>query len=107
MRRALTILVLTAGLFTLGQALAGTTEPPPEAVSISLSTPKAAFGDRVQVFGAYEENRQDRDNRVFLGGTPFPPSLNLQQYEGTFLSPFREDTAEVRAGVRCELQPPN
>ncbi len=46
--------------------------------------------DRLQVFGSYEENRQDRDNRVFLGGTPFPASLNLRQYEGTFLSPFRE-----------------
>jgi Carboxypeptidase regulatory-like domain len=46
--------------------------------------------DRAQMFVAYEENRQDRDNRVFLGGVPFPPSLNLQQYEGTFLSPFRE-----------------
>ena len=43
------------------------------------------------VFGSYEENRQDRDNRVFLGTTPFPPSLDfLREYEGTFTSPFRE-----------------
>ena len=47
--------------------------------------------DRLQVFGSYEENRQDRSNRVFLGTTPFPPSLDfLRDYEGTFVSPFRE-----------------
>ncbi len=52
--------------------------------------------DKLHVFGSYEENRQNRDNRVFLGGTPFPPSLNLQQYEGTFLSPFREHLTFVK-----------
>ena len=47
--------------------------------------------DKLQVFGSYEENRQDRANRVFLGTTPFPESLNfLRDYEGTFISPFRE-----------------
>ena len=66
MRRALTILVLTAGLFTLGQALAGTTEPPPEAVSISLSTPKAAFGDRVQVFGSAQPATLGREVLIEL-----------------------------------------
>ena len=45
----------------------------------------------MQVFGSYEENRQDRAKRVFVGTTPFPPSLDfLRDYEGTFLSPFRE-----------------
>jgi outer membrane receptor protein involved in Fe transport len=47
--------------------------------------------NKLQVFGSYEENRQDRDNRVFVGTTPFPPSLDfLRDYEGTFTSPFRE-----------------
>lgn len=47
--------------------------------------------NKLQVFGSYEENRQDRDNRVFVGTTPFPASLDfLRDYEGTFLSPFRE-----------------
>jgi hypothetical protein len=46
--------------------------------------------DRLHVFGAYEENRQNRDSQVFLGGTPFPPALNLAQYQGTFPSQFRE-----------------
>src|SRR5262245_20058479 len=65
--------------------------------------------DRVQVFGSYEENRQDRDSRVFLGGTPYPPSLNLQQYAGTFLSPFREKllftkvTSQPRAGHQIDV----
>jgi lipoprotein-anchoring transpeptidase ErfK/SrfK len=52
MRRALSILVLTVGLLTLGQALAATTEPPTGSVSISLSTERADYGDRVQVFGS-------------------------------------------------------
>ena len=46
--------------------------------------------DRMHIFASYEENRQDRDSRVFLGGASFPPSLNLQRYAGTFPSAFRE-----------------
>ena len=46
--------------------------------------------DKFLVFGAYEENRQNRDAQVFLGGTPAPASLNLQRYVGTFPSEFRE-----------------
>ena len=66
--------------------------------------------DRLQVFGSYEENRQDRSNRVFLGTTPFPPTLDfLRNYEGTFVSPFRERlffaklSAQPRAGQSAEL----
>jgi hypothetical protein len=66
--------------------------------------------DRMQVFASYEENRQDRANRVFLGTTPFPPSLDfLRAYEGTFTSPFREKlffgklTAQPRVGHSLEL----
>jgi hypothetical protein len=48
--------------------------------------------DRAQMFASYEENRQDRASRVFLGSTPIPESLAqmLRPYEGTFTSPFRE-----------------
>ena len=48
--------------------------------------------DKLQLFASYEENRQDRDSQVVLGGTTVPAALrtNLLTYEGTFLSPFRE-----------------
>jgi hypothetical protein len=66
--------------------------------------------DRLQVFGSYEENRQDRANRVFLGTTPFPEALNfLREAEGTFTSPFREKlffgklTAQPRPGQSAEV----
>jgi hypothetical protein len=66
--------------------------------------------DRLQAFGSYEENRQDRANRVFVGSTPFPPSLDfLRDFEGTFVSPFRERlffgklTSQPRAGQSAEL----
>jgi Carboxypeptidase regulatory-like domain/TonB dependent receptor-like, beta-barrel len=66
--------------------------------------------DKIQVFGSYEENRQDRANRVFVGSTPFPPSLDfLRSYEGTFVSPFREKlffaklTAQPRSGQAAEV----
>jgi hypothetical protein len=66
--------------------------------------------DRLQAFGSYEENRQDRSNRVFVGTTPFPASLNfLHDYEGTFVSPFRERlffgkvTAQPQAGQTVDV----
>jgi hypothetical protein len=46
--------------------------------------------DKLLVFGAYEENRQDRDSQVILGGTPVPPQFGLGRFEGTFPSQFRE-----------------
>ena len=46
--------------------------------------------DKLLVFGAYEENRQDRDSQVILGGTPVPAELGLNRVEGTFPSEFRE-----------------
>ena len=66
--------------------------------------------DRVQVFGSFEDNRQDRASRVFLGSTPFPPSLNfLRDSEGTFVSPFREHlffgkmTSQPRSGQALDV----
>jgi hypothetical protein len=65
--------------------------------------------DRVQIFGSYEENRQDRDSRVFLGSTPFPAGLDLARHEGTFTSPFRErllflkGTSQPRSGQTADV----
>jgi Carboxypeptidase regulatory-like domain/TonB dependent receptor len=49
--------------------------------------------DRMQFFGSYEENRQDRAGTVIVGTvSTAPPSLvsRLRGYEGVFTSPFRE-----------------
>src|SRR5688572_5723156 len=49
--------------------------------------------DRLQFFGSYEENRQDRDGTVIVGtvtGAPQALVDRLKAYEGTFTSPFRE-----------------
>ena len=66
--------------------------------------------DRLQIFGSFEDNRQDRASRVFLGSTPFPPSLNfLRDSEGTFVSPFREHlffgkvTSQPRPGQALDV----
>ena len=55
-----------------------------------LSVGGPILKDRFLIFGAYEENRQNRDSQVFLGTTPFPAALNLRRFEGTFPSEFRE-----------------
>jgi hypothetical protein len=46
--------------------------------------------DKLFIFGAYEENRQDRDSQVTLGGTPVPAEFGLDRVVGTFPSEFRE-----------------
>lgn len=49
--------------------------------------------DRLQFFGSYEENRQDRDGTVIVGtvtGAPQALVDRLRAFEGTFTSPFRE-----------------
>jgi hypothetical protein len=49
--------------------------------------------DRMQFFGSYEENRQDRDGTVAMGtvtGAPQAVLDRLRPFEGTFTSPFRE-----------------
>jgi outer membrane receptor protein involved in Fe transport len=65
-------------------------KPTYERFQPGLSVGGPIVKDRLQIFGAYEENRQNRDAQVFLGGTPFPSSLNLDQFAGTFPAQFRE-----------------
>lgn len=58
----------------------------------------ASFGgpivkDRMQFFGSYEENRQDRASTVLVGTVSNAPAdlvARLRAYEGVFTSPFRE-----------------
>lgn len=49
--------------------------------------------DKMHFFGSWESNSQDRENTVVLGASF--PAIRQQflQYEGTFVSPFREDLA--------------
>ena len=66
--------------------------------SRGLSVGGPIVKDKILVFGAYEENRQDRDSKVFLGGTPFPAILDTcSPYQGTFTSQFREQLAFGKA----------
>jgi hypothetical protein len=49
--------------------------------------------DRMQFFGTYEENRQDRAGNVLLGTVSNAPASlidRLRSFEGLFTSPFRE-----------------
>ncbi len=67
--------------------------------------------DRLQVFGSYEENRQDRDEpRVPRHDSiSTRASIFCRAYEGTFVSPFREHlffgklSAQPRAGQTADL----
>jgi hypothetical protein len=52
--------------------------------------------DRLFLFGAYEQNRQDRDSQVFPGGVTPPAGLDLTPFTGTFPSRFREDLPFVK-----------
>jgi hypothetical protein len=91
-------------------------KPAYERFQPGLSVGGPIVKNRLFVFGAYEENRQDREEQVFLGGTPAPASLDLRRYEGTFPSEFREkllfgkatyqpkvgQTMDVSYGLRTE-----
>ena len=51
--------------------------------------------NKLHVFGSYEGNYQNRQNRVFMPdvsglGSPELDAQNFSQYNGNFLSPFRE-----------------
>jgi outer membrane receptor protein involved in Fe transport len=68
--------------------------------------------DRMQFFGSYEENRQDRSGNVIVGSVsnaPAPLVSRLRAYEGVFTSPFREKllfgkvSAQPSAGQRVEV----
>src|SRR6266404_6993025 len=51
--------------------------------------------DKIHFFGSYEGNYQNRANAVNIGALPagFPAldTVNLHQYNGSFVSPFREN----------------
>jgi hypothetical protein len=46
--------------------------------------------DKMQVFGSYEENRQNRDAAVVLQGGVPPPNVDLTQFAGLHPNDFRE-----------------
>lgn len=51
--------------------------------------------DKIHFFGSYEGNYQNRANAVNVGvlpsGFPALDTVNLRQYNGSFISPFREN----------------
>ena len=60
---------------------------------LSLSGGGPLIPDQLFVFGSYEGNYQNRDNRVSLTpptGFAALDTVNLSQYNGNFTSPFRE-----------------
>ncbi len=92
----------------------GDPKPPYERFQPGLAIGGPIVKDRVQVFGSYEENRQDRASRVFVGTTPFPPSLDfLRDHRGHVRQPvqreavLRQDVGatEIRAFSRAQLRP--
>ena len=60
----------------------------------ALSAGGPIIRDRLHFFGSYEGNYQDRANRVSFAARPAGftalDTVNLAQYEGQFISPFRE-----------------
>ena len=73
----------------------GRTEPKPtyERWQWGASLGGPIVKDRLQFFGSYEENRQDRDGTVLVGTVSNAPASLVQRlrgFEGTFTSPFRE-----------------
>lgn len=70
-------------------------KPPYNRTLTALSFGGPLIKDKLHVFGSYEGNIQNRSNRVDFATPPagFPAldTVNLQQYNGTFGSPFRED----------------
>ena len=69
--------------------------------------------DRIHFFGSYEGNYQNRANAVNIGTLPTGftalDTVNLRQYNGSFISPFRENlffgklTDEINAKSSAEL----
>jgi hypothetical protein len=70
------------------------TKPDYKRTLAALSFGGPIVKDKIHIFGSYEGNYQNRNNRVSI---PAPPSgfpaldtVNLTQYNGQFTSPFRE-----------------
>ncbi len=62
--------------------------------------------DRMQFFGSYEENRQDRAANVIVGTVSTAPASlvsRLQGYEGVFTSPFREKLLFGKVSLQPKL----
>ncbi|MCI0445226.1 carboxypeptidase-like regulatory domain-containing protein, partial [bacterium] len=69
---------------------------------ISLGGP--IVKDKFHMFASFEENYQDRASTVFLGATPPPPWQFLDQFEGTFTSPFRSHLFFAKASYQPNAQ---
>jgi hypothetical protein len=62
--------------------------------------------DRMQFFGSYEENRQDRAANVLVGTVSTAPASlvsRLRGYEGVFTSPFREKLLFGKVSLQPKL----
>jgi hypothetical protein len=62
--------------------------------------------DRMQFFGSYEENRQDRAGTVIVGTVSSAPASLVQRlrgYEGVFTSPFREKLLFSKVSLQPKL----
>ncbi len=68
-------------------------EPDYSRYLVGLSAGGPLIKDRLHFFGSYEGNYQNRDNLVNFqptAGFPALDTVNFAQYNGNFLSPFRE-----------------
>ena len=69
------------------------TKPDYKRTLAALSFGGPLIKDKLHIFGSYEGNYQNRQNRVSFVTPPTGTALdtvNLLQYNGTFVSPFRE-----------------
>ena len=98
-----------AGLFEKGET---TPKPTFDRWQWGVSLGGPIVKDRLQFFGSYEENRQDRDAAVTTGTVSTAPAslvARLRAYEGVFTSPFREkllfakSTLQPTQGQRAEV----